>query len=72
MRALKLVSLLFGDKSAEEVQVTTQYFPIPPVKGSITQLAEMHDQVGLARAHLFGDARPQTNLVALIYIIHLR
>ncbi len=35
--ALKLVSLLFGDKSAEEVQVTTQYFPIPPVKGSIPE-----------------------------------
>jgi transcriptional regulator GlxA family with amidase domain len=33
--ALKLVSLLFGDASAEDVQVTTQYFPRPPVMGVI-------------------------------------
>lgn len=33
--ALKLVFLLFGDKAAEEVQVTTQYFPKPPVMGVI-------------------------------------
>jgi cyclohexyl-isocyanide hydratase len=33
--ALKLVSLLFGDASAEDVQVTTQYFPKPPVMGVI-------------------------------------
>ena len=33
--ALKLISLLFGDASAEAVQVTTQYFPKPPVHGKI-------------------------------------
>ena len=33
--ALKLISLLFGEETAEAVQVTTQYFPQPPVKGSI-------------------------------------
>ena len=33
--ALKLIALLFGDKSAEDVQVTTQYFPKPPVSGTI-------------------------------------
>lgn len=33
--ALKLISLLFGDKAAEDVQVTTQYFPKPPVMGVI-------------------------------------
>ena len=33
--ALKLISLLFGDKIAEEVQVSTQYFPKPPVMGVI-------------------------------------
>ncbi|CCD84935.1 Conserved protein of unknown function; putative ThiJ/PfpI family protein [Bradyrhizobium sp. ORS 285] len=33
--ALQLIILLFGQKSAEDVQVTTQYFPIPPVMGSI-------------------------------------
>src|SRR5262245_41442957 len=33
--ALKLISLLFGDKTAESVQVTTQYFPTPPVTGRI-------------------------------------
>jgi transcriptional regulator GlxA family with amidase domain len=33
--ALKLIALLFGDKSAEAVQVTTQYFPKPPVMGAI-------------------------------------
>ena len=33
--ALKLVSLLFGDESAKAVQVTTQYFPKPPVMGVI-------------------------------------
>ncbi|TLY52898.1 MAG: DJ-1/PfpI family protein [Gammaproteobacteria bacterium] len=33
--ALKLISLLFGDESAKSVQVTTQYFPKPPVKGVI-------------------------------------
>jgi transcriptional regulator GlxA family with amidase domain len=33
--ALKLISLLFGEETAKDVQVTTQYFPQPPVKGSI-------------------------------------
>lgn len=33
--ALKLISLLFGEETAKAVQVTTQYFPQPPVKGSI-------------------------------------
>ena len=33
--ALKLISLLFDDKSAEKVQITTQYFPRPPVMGVI-------------------------------------
>jgi cyclohexyl-isocyanide hydratase len=33
--ALKLISLLFGDEAAESVQVTTQYFPKPPVMGVI-------------------------------------
>jgi len=33
--ALKLVALLFGDASAESVQVTTQYFPQPPVMGTL-------------------------------------
>ena len=35
--ALKLIALLFGDASAEEVQVATQYFPCPPVSGTIPQ-----------------------------------
>jgi transcriptional regulator GlxA family with amidase domain len=33
--ALKLISLLFDDNAAKDVQVTTQYFPKPPVMGSI-------------------------------------
>ena len=33
--ALKLISLLFDDATAQDVQVTTQYFPQPPVKGEI-------------------------------------
>ena len=33
--ALKLISLLFDDATAEGVQVTTQYFPQPPVMGTI-------------------------------------
>jgi cyclohexyl-isocyanide hydratase len=33
--ALKLISLLFGEETAKAVQVTTQYFPQPPVQGSI-------------------------------------
>jgi transcriptional regulator GlxA family with amidase domain len=33
--ALELVSLLFGAESAKDVQVTTQYFPRPPVMGVI-------------------------------------
>jgi cyclohexyl-isocyanide hydratase len=35
--ALKLISLLFGDDAAKEVQVTTQYFPKPPVMGVIPE-----------------------------------
>ena len=35
--ALKLISLLFDDKSAEDVQVATQYFPKPPVMGTMPQ-----------------------------------
>lgn len=35
--ALKLIALLFGDSAAEDVQVSTQYFPKPPVKGRIPQ-----------------------------------
>lgn len=33
--ALKLIALLFDEKTAEAVQVTTQYFPRPPVSGRI-------------------------------------
>ncbi|HZG44468.1 MAG TPA: DJ-1/PfpI family protein [Longimicrobium sp.] len=33
--ALRLVKLLFGKKTAEEVQVNIQYFPRPPVKGTL-------------------------------------
>jgi cyclohexyl-isocyanide hydratase len=33
--ALKLISLLFDDETAEGVQLTTQYFPKPPVSGRI-------------------------------------
>jgi transcriptional regulator GlxA family with amidase domain len=33
--ALKLITLLFGAKTAIDVQQTTQYFPRPPVRGSI-------------------------------------
>lgn len=33
--ALKLITLLFDEDTAKDVQVTTQYFPVPPVKGSI-------------------------------------
>lgn len=33
--ALKLVELIAGTEIAEQVQVTTQYFPKPPVKGTI-------------------------------------
>jgi len=32
---LKLISLLFGEESAKDVQITTQYFPRPPVMGVI-------------------------------------
>jgi transcriptional regulator GlxA family with amidase domain len=35
--ALKLISLLFGDKIAKAVQVSTQYFPKPPVMGAIPE-----------------------------------
>jgi len=38
--ALKLISLLFGDEAAESVQVTTQYFPKPPVMGVIPPTPE--------------------------------
>jgi transcriptional regulator GlxA family with amidase domain len=33
--ALKLISLLFGDETAKDVQASTQYFPLPPVMGVI-------------------------------------
>jgi transcriptional regulator GlxA family with amidase domain len=33
--ALMLISLLFGEETAKAVQVTTQYFPKPPVAGTI-------------------------------------
>jgi cyclohexyl-isocyanide hydratase len=33
--ALQLICLLFGEETAKAVQVTTQYFPNPPVEGSI-------------------------------------
>ena len=33
--ALKLICLLFGEETAKGVLVTTQYFPKPPVVGSI-------------------------------------
>jgi transcriptional regulator GlxA family with amidase domain len=33
--SLKLISLLFDDRTAESVQLTTQYFPHPPVHGRI-------------------------------------
>lgn len=33
--ALELIRQLFGEAAAMDVQVTTQYFPIPPVTGTI-------------------------------------
>jgi cyclohexyl-isocyanide hydratase len=33
--ALMLIQLLFGTKAALDVQLNTQYFPKPPVSGSI-------------------------------------
>lgn len=33
--ALELITLLFGEDTATGVQVTTQYFPVPPVNGAI-------------------------------------
>lgn len=33
--SLELVRLLFGDEEAERVQVTTEYFPDPPVQGKL-------------------------------------
>ncbi len=38
--SLKLISLLFGDQSAKRVQVTTEYFPKPPVMGAIPGIPE--------------------------------
>lgn len=37
--ALKLISLLFDDATAQTVQLTTQYFPRPPVSGRIPDVA---------------------------------
>jgi transcriptional regulator GlxA family with amidase domain len=37
--ALHLIARLFNDKTATEVQVTTQYFPVPPVTGKIPSKA---------------------------------
>lgn len=34
-KSLKLIALLFGDAAATDVQVSTQYFPKPPVMGVI-------------------------------------
>jgi len=36
--ALMLIQLLFGTKTALDVQLTTQYFPKPPVSGSIPKV----------------------------------
>jgi cyclohexyl-isocyanide hydratase len=33
--ALQLIFLLFGEEAAKDVQVTTEYFPKPPVMGAI-------------------------------------
>jgi transcriptional regulator GlxA family with amidase domain len=33
--ALKLICLLYGEDAAKDAQVSTQYFPRPPVKGEI-------------------------------------
>ena len=38
--ALQLISILFGEGAAEEVQVTTEYFPEPPVMGVIPGTTE--------------------------------
>lgn len=35
--ALKLIDLLFGEETAQSVQITTQYFPQPPVHGALPQ-----------------------------------
>jgi transcriptional regulator GlxA family with amidase domain len=37
--ALMLIQLVFGTKTALDVQLTTQYFPKPPVAGSIPNVA---------------------------------
>ena len=33
--ALKLITLLFDEATAEDVQVNTEYFPVPPVMGTM-------------------------------------
>lgn len=33
--ALQLIAMVFGEPTAEGVQVNTQYFPVPPVSGTI-------------------------------------
>jgi cyclohexyl-isocyanide hydratase len=38
--ALELISLLFGEKAAQRVQRSTEYFPKPPVTGAITEFPE--------------------------------
>jgi transcriptional regulator GlxA family with amidase domain len=38
--ALKLISLLFDEETAKDVQATTQYFPKPPVMGVIPDTPE--------------------------------
>jgi cyclohexyl-isocyanide hydratase len=37
--ALQLISMLFGEDAAKDVQVSTEYFPKPPVMGVITPAA---------------------------------
>jgi transcriptional regulator GlxA family with amidase domain len=38
--SLRLVELLFGTSVAEDVQVTIQYFPEPPVNGTIPEIPD--------------------------------
>jgi cyclohexyl-isocyanide hydratase len=38
--SLQLISELFGERIAKSVQLTTEYFPKPPVTGAITEIPE--------------------------------
>lgn len=64
--ALELITLLFDKATATGVQVTVEYFPKPPRRGSYSRHTIMHSAVVIVVAQMHASERPGKLLQSLL------